>query len=233
MKYTAVGTRLPRLDGPAHVTGRTQFTDDLTLPGMVHGVLVRARQAHARIVSIDVTRAAQMPGVLAVVAGGEGPGLAQGKVRDYGEAVAAVAAETLAQARAAARAVEIEYEPLPVITDVHAAMAPGAARVHESSESDEFPNVCDVSTLRRGDVARGFAEADRIFEDTFETPWVHQGYLEPHTSLANWQEESGRVTVWTSTQAQFGVRRAVAGALRLPLSRVRVVVPAVGGGFGG
>jgi xanthine dehydrogenase molybdenum-binding subunit len=233
MKHTAVGTRLPRLDGPAHVTGRTQFTDDLTLPGMVHGVLVRARRAHARIVSIDVARAAQMPGVLAVVAGDEGPGLAQGKVRYYGEAVAAVAAETLAQARAAARAVEIEYEPLPVITDVHAAMAPGAARVHESSESDEFPNVCDVSTLSRGDVVGGFAEADRIFEDTFETPWVHQGYVEPHASLADWQEESGRVTVWTSTQAQFGVRRAVAGALRLPLSRVRVIVPAVGGGFGG
>jgi xanthine dehydrogenase molybdenum-binding subunit len=233
MKYTAVGTRLPRLDGPAHVTGRTQFTDDLTLPAMVHGVLVRARQAHARIVSIDTTRAAQMPGVLAVVTGDEGPGLAQGKVRYYGEAVAAVAAETLAQARAAARAVEIEYEPVPVITDVHTAMARGAARVHESSESDDFPNVCDVSTLRRGDVSRGFADADRIFEDTFATPWVHQGYLEPHTSLANWQEESGRVTVWTSTQAQFGVRRAVAGALRLPLSRVRVVVPAVGGGFGG
>ncbi|MCJ7751666.1 MAG: molybdopterin-dependent oxidoreductase, partial [Armatimonadetes bacterium] len=102
----------------------------------------------------------------------------------------------------------------------------------EESESREFPNVCDETTVKRGDIAKGFAAADHIFEDTFETPWVHQGYLEPHSSIAEW-DASGKLTVWTSTQAQFGVRSALCRALKLPMSRVRVIGMPVGGGFGG
>jgi CO/xanthine dehydrogenase Mo-binding subunit len=233
MKYTAVGRRLPRLDAAAHVTGRTQFAADLTLPGMAWGVLLRSRHPHARIVSMDIDRAGRMPGVLAIATGHDAPGLARAKVRYYGEAVAAVAAETQAQALAARRAIEVTYDPLPVVTDVRSAAEPDAARVHEQSESREFPNVCDETTVRRGDVSKGFAAADHVFEDTFETPWVHQGYLEPHASVADWDGASGKLTVWTSTQGQFGVRSAVARALKLPMSRVRVIGMAVGGGFGG
>ena len=231
MKYTAVGTRVPRLDGPAHVTGQTQFAADLTLPGMVWGVLLRARPPHARIVSISTGKAERMPGVLVVLT--EGPGLARGTVRYEGEAVAAVAAETRAQALAAAREIEVTYDPLPVVTDVRSAIAPRAVRVHEGPDEYDLPNVCDSAVVTRGDVKRGLAAADRIFENTFETPWVHQGYLEPHASVAEWNAVTGRMTVWTSTQAQFSVRSAVAGALGLPMSRVRVIGMAVGGGFGG
>jgi len=233
MRYTAVGTRLPRLDGPAHVTGQTQFAADLVLPGMVHAVLVRAQPPHARLLSIDTERAKRMPGVLAVLVGEEGPGLARGKVRYQGEAVAAVAAETRAQARAAARAIVPKYTPLPVVADVRTAILAQAPRVHEGPDRDGLRNVCDHATVRRGDVKKGFAAADYVFAHSFETPWVHQGYLEPHASVAEWNAASGRMTVWTSTQAQFSVRSAVARALKLPASRVRVIGMAVGGGFGG
>ncbi|MCJ7749856.1 MAG: molybdopterin-dependent oxidoreductase, partial [Armatimonadetes bacterium] len=232
MRYRVVGKRVPRLDGPAHVTGLTRFTGDLALPGMAWGVLLRSPHPHARIVSVEADRASHMPGVLAVAVGEDARGLAREKVRYHGEAVAAVAAETRGQALAAAEAIEVTYDPLPVVTDVRSAMQPNAAHVHEESESREFPNVCDETTVKRGDIAKGFASADHIFEDTFETPWVHQGYLEPHSSIAEW-DASGKLTVWTSTQAQFGVRSALCRALKLPMSRVRVIGMPVGGGFGG
>ncbi|MCJ7822202.1 MAG: molybdopterin-dependent oxidoreductase, partial [Armatimonadetes bacterium] len=168
-----------------------------------------------------------------VVTGRDLPHLARGKVRYHGEAVAAVAAETLDQALAAARAVEVTYDPLPVVTDVRSAIEPGAARVHEESESPDLPNIGEEITVKRGDITAGFAAADHIFEDTFETPWVHQGYLEPHASIADWDAPNSKLTVWTSTQGQFSVRNAVARSLGLPMSSVRVIGMPVGGGFGG
>ncbi len=233
MKYTAVGKRVPRLDAPAHLTGGTQFTADIALLGLARGVLVRSPHPHARIVSVDARRASRMPGVLAVATGRDLPDLARDKVRYCGEAVAAVAAETRAQALAAARRIGITYDPLPIVADVRAAIRPDAARVHEQSGSPKLPNICDETTVKRGDAAEGFAAADHIFEDVFETPWVHQGYLEPHASIASWEGASGRLTVWTSTQAQFGVRSALARTFKLPMSRVRVIGMPVGGGFGG
>lgn len=231
--YTAVGTRVPRLDGPAHVTGKTQFAADLALPGMAWGALLRSRRPHARIVSVNTAKAARMPGVLAVLTAEDGPGLVGDVVRYRGEAIAAVAAETRAQARAAARAIEVVYRDLPVVTDVRTAIAPHAPQVHEGAERDGLYNVCDFATVVRGDVKRGFAAADHVFENTFETPWVHQGYIEPHATVASWESAAKKLTVWTSTQAQFSVRSSVANALGLPQSRVRVVGMAVGGGFGG
>ncbi|MFB3882316.1 MAG: xanthine dehydrogenase family protein molybdopterin-binding subunit [Armatimonadota bacterium] len=231
MGYTSVGKRLPRLDAPDHVTGRTRFTADLTLRGMVWGVVVRSSEPHARIRSVDIETASRMPGVVAVVVGEQAPGLARDKVRYFGEAVAAVAAETLEQAEAAARAIAVRYQRLPLVADVRSAIRPDAARVHEQSESREFPNVCEETTVKRGDIAAGFAAADHVFEGTFETPWVHQGYLEPHVSIAEWS--GGRLTVWTSTQAQFGVRSALARGFGLPATALRVIGMPVGGGFGG
>jgi CO/xanthine dehydrogenase Mo-binding subunit len=241
MKLTTVGQRIPRLDGPEKVTGRTQYGADLTLPGMIHAAVLRSSHAHACIVRIDTKKAEQMPGVAAVITGrdfprtdGEGvPVLARDRVRYQGEAVAAVAAETLEEAHAAIHHVEISYAPLPPITYVRQAIETGATPIHDESDEPGTPNVCAVAEMKRGDTASGFAEADCIFEDTFETPWVHQGFLEPHVSLASFEPTSGKFTVWTSTQAQFNQRADLAHVLDVPLSRIRVIGLPVGGAFGG
>jgi CO/xanthine dehydrogenase Mo-binding subunit len=116
---------------------------------------------------------------------------------------------------------------------VRQATAPGATAVHEVNEDADFPNMCDLAEVNRGDIQAGFGEADRVFEDSFETPWVHQGFLEPHVTLASSNPASGRLTIWTSTQAQFNQRAEIAYVLGLPLSHVRVIGLPVGGAFGG
>jgi len=241
MTFTAVGKRIPLLDAPGKVTGSTQFGADIKLPNMVFAAVLRSPHAHARIVRVRTDRAEKMPGVLAVItgkdfapAGGEGvPPLAQEKVRYCGEAVAAVAAERISQAVAAAEAIEVEYAPLPVVADVRDAIKRGASRVHAESEDKTTPNIADVATIKRGSVAKGLAASYRVFESTFETPWVHQGFLEPHVSLASIDPGNGRITIWTSTQAQFNQRSELARILGLPMSRLRVIGLPVGGAFGG
>ena len=241
MKFTAVGKRVPRLDGPEKVTGRTQYGADITLPDMAWAAILRSPHAHARILRLRTEKAEKMPGVLAVVTGKDFPRndvegvpvLAGEAVRYRGEGVAAVAAESLGQASAALAAIEVQYKPLPFVADVRQAVAPGAPKIHAESEDPELPNIAGVSKVKRGDVEAGFAQADRVFEDTFETPWVHQGFLEPHVSLAEANRGTGGVTVWTSTQAQFNQRSDIAQALGLSLGKVRVIGLPVGGAFGG
>jgi CO/xanthine dehydrogenase Mo-binding subunit len=223
------------------VTGATRYGDDIVLPGMIYGAIVRSPLPHARIRSLRTGAAAAMPGVLAVLTGkdfprGEysgAPVLAQGKVRHEGEPIAAVAAETQEQALAALSRIEMKLEPLPPVTDVREAIKRGAARVHAVSDDPKLPNVCDVAEVKRGEVKAAFAQADHVFEDTFETPWVHQGFLEPHVSVASADPATGRVTVWTSTQAQFNQRSELAYILGLHMSQVRVIGLPVGGAFGG
>ena len=241
MRFTAVGKRVPRLDGPEKVTGRTQYGADITLPDMAWAAILRSPHAHARIVRLRTEKAEKMPGVLAVVTGkdfpredGEGvPILARDTVRYRGEGVAAVAAESLGQASAALAAIEVQYKPLPFVADVRQAVSLGAPKIHAESEDPELPNIAGTSKMKHGDVEAGFAQADRVFEDTFETPWVHQGFLEPHVSLAEVNRGTGRVTVWTSTQAQFNQRSDIAQMLGLPLGKVRVIGLPIGGAFGG
>jgi len=239
MTYTAVGKRIPLLDAPDKVTGAIQFGADIKLPNMVFAAVLRSPHAHARIVRVRTEGAGKMPGVLAIITGedfargGGIPPLAKEKVRYCGEAVAAVAAERISQAVAAAEAIEVEYAPLPVLTDVRDAVKRGAARVHEKSEDNTMPNVADVATIKRGSVARGFASSELVLESAFETPWVHQGFLEPHVSLASVDPGNGRITIWTSTQAQFNQRTDLARILGVPMSRLRVIGLPVGGAFGG
>jgi CO/xanthine dehydrogenase Mo-binding subunit len=241
MTYIAVGKRIPRLDGPDKVTGATRYTADLSLPGMVWGAVLRSPHAHARIVRLNTEKAERMPGVLAVITGRDFPRtdesgvpvLARDKVRYEGEGVAAVAAETREQARAALSRIEIEYEPLPPVNHVREAILPGAPRVHDESEDPTLPNICGVAEVKRGDAQAGFAASDRVFEDEFETPWVHQGFLEPHATVASADPASGRLTIWTSTQAQFNQRAGIAHILGVPMSRLRVIGMPVGGAFGG
>jgi len=247
----AVGARVPRLDAHGKVTGRAVFGADFALPGMLHGKILRSTEPHARIVAIDVTRAAALPGVRAIITARDVPDVRYGgalkdetvfatdRVRYVGQPVAAVAATTPEAADAALAAIAVRYEPLPAVLDAEAAMTPGAPLVHEDwARYTAIPllhregNVCNRARIVAGDVERGFEEADRIFEHRFTTGMVHQGYTEPRAAVASW-DTAGAVTVWSNTQLPFEVQNTLAEILELPPSKIRVIVTAIGGGFGG
>jgi CO/xanthine dehydrogenase Mo-binding subunit len=246
-----VGKSLPRIDAPGKVTGTAVYAADFALPGMLVGKVFRSTEPHARIVRLDVTRARNLPGVRAVVTAADVPDVryggglkdetvfAKGKVRYIGQPVAAVAATTPEAAQAALAAIEVVYEPLAAVLDLEAALAPGAPLVHEEWASyTAIPilhrdgNVCNRARIVVGDVERGWEEADRIFEHRFRTGMVHQGYTEPRAAVAQW-DSSGTVTVWSNTQLPFEVQNTLAEIVQMPPSKIRVVVPGIGGGFGG
>ncbi len=246
-----VGKRLPRVDAYGKVTGTAVFGADFALPGMLHGKIVRSREPHARIVSIDTRRAAALPGVRAVIAAADVPDVlfggalkdepvfARDRVRYVGQPIAAVAATTPEAAEAAVAAVDVRYEPLPAVLDVEAAMAPGAPLVHPDWQRyvaipllKRDGNVCNRARIVAGDVERGFEEADRIFEHRFTTAMVHQGYTEPRAAVASW-DGAGQVTIWSNTQLPFEVQNTLAEILQIPPSKIRVIGTAIGGGFGG
>lgn len=245
------GKSLPRFDAPGKVTGTAVYAADFALPGMLVGKVLRSTEAHARIIRLDVTRARAHPGVRAVISAADVPDVryggglkdetvfASGKVRYVGQPVAAVAAATPEAAEAALAAIEVVYETLPPVLDLDAALAPGAPLVHEEWASytavpilHRDGNICNRARIVVGDVERGFEEADRIFEHRFRTGMVHQGYTEPRAAVAQW-DSSGTVTVWSNTQLPFEVQNTLAEILQMPPSKIRVVVPGVGGGFGG
>ena len=246
-----VGKSLPRIDAPGKVTGTAVYAADFALPGMLVGKVFRSTEPHARIVRLDVTRARSLPGVRAVVTAADVPDVryggglkdetvfAKGKVRYIGQPVAAVVATTPEAAQAALAAIEVVYEPLAAVLDLEAALAPGAPLVHEEWASyTAIPilhrdgNVCNRARIVVGDVDRGWEEADRIFEHRFRTGMVHQGYTEPRAAVAQW-DSSGTVTVWSNTQLPFEVQNTLAEIFQMPPSKIRVVVPGIGGGFGG
>src|SRR5436190_1696099 len=246
-----VGQRLPRLDAPGKVTGTAVYAADFALPGMLHGKVLRSREAHARLLGVDAARARTLPGVRAVITAADVPDVRYGgalkdetvfardKVRYVGQPVAAVAATTREAAEAALAAIDVAYEPLPAVFDVEAALAPGAPLIHEAWPTyTAIPilhregNVCNRARIVAGDVERGFVEADRVFEHRFRTGMVHQGYTEPRAAVAAW-DTSGQVTVWSNTQLPFEIQNTLAEILALPPSKIRVIVPGIGGGFGG
>ncbi|MFH1488111.1 MAG: xanthine dehydrogenase family protein molybdopterin-binding subunit [Pseudomonadota bacterium] len=251
-KHSIIGKAVPRIDALEKVTGKTKYTCDIVFPGMLFGCILRSPLAHAKIVRIDTRRAQNLPGVRAVVTGGDFPDLrygmlvkdqrplARGRVRYVGERVAAVAAIDLETARAAIGLIDVEYEELEPVFDPFEALKPGAVQLHEdigtySTTIDsivKYNNVCSRSGVRRGDVEKGFSGADLIFEDTFTTPMVHQAYLEPHSVIAR-VEATGKVVVLTMTPAVFNFRDELAETLGLPTSRVKVIGGPVGGSFGG
>jgi CO/xanthine dehydrogenase Mo-binding subunit len=246
-----VGKSLPRMDGAGKVTGTAVYAADFALPGMLVGKVFRSTEPHARIVRVDTARARRLPGVRAVITAADVPDVrygggvkdetvfARGTVRYAGQPVAAVAATTREAAEAGLAAIEVVYEPLPAVLDLEAALAPGAPLVHEEWASySAIPilhrdgNVCNRPRIVVGDVERGFEEADRIFEHRFRTGMVHQGYTEPRAAVAAW-DSSGQVTVWSNTQLPFEVQNTLAEILQMAPSKIRVVVPGIGGGFGG
>lgn len=261
-EYKVIGTRPIRHDGADKVTGRAIYTDDFQLPGMLHGKIVRSPFPHARIKSIDTSAAEQYPGVFAVVTAADFPNLtdkianlgegavnlvhlasnvlAHKKALYKGHAVAAVAANSSHVAEAAAALIKVEYEQLPSVTSIAEAMRDDAPLLHENlvtdsplgENSDKPSNVATHLHFEKGDVAQGFAEADLIVEREFQTATVHQGYIEPHVSVALWNEDQ-RVKIWTATQGSFTCRQQTAELLQIPVSQVTVTPCEIGGGFGG
>lgn len=251
----SVGRPEPKVDGVKLAKGRPVFADDIELPGMLHGALLTSPVAHARIKRIDASAARKLPGVHAVLTYADVPRVVyasggqshpnpppydqvslDSKVRHVGDRVAVVAAETPAIARAALLLIEVEYEELPAVFDPHAAMQPGAPVIHDEPDAvsitDRDRNLAAEIHARVGDVEAALAAADQRFERTYSTHQVHQGYIEPHIVVTWWDDED-RLVIRTSTQVPFHVRRMVAPLLELPVKRIRVIKPRIGGGFGG
>ncbi|TMA11271.1 MAG: xanthine dehydrogenase family protein molybdopterin-binding subunit [Deltaproteobacteria bacterium] len=262
MEMTEIGKSVRRLDYETKVTGRAQYLADMSVPGMCHGKILRSPYPHARLKHIDASKALKVPGVMAVLTRDDilhdegiepfyGPVfkdqtiVAVEKVRHVGDPVAAVVALTIDAAEEAIRLIDVEYEELPAVLDVHQALKPGAILVHESIKLPssgfadlaelkpvEGTNVCTHFRLNRGDIDKGFAEADHIFEDTFTLPATQHSFLETHACIAS-VEPGGRITVWATTQNPFVVRTQLANIFKVPVSKVRVIVPYLGGGYGG
>ncbi|WP_298835757.1 xanthine dehydrogenase family protein molybdopterin-binding subunit [uncultured Roseobacter sp.] len=249
-RFKVVGQRVERPDGIEKVTGKALYGADMTAPGMLFGRILRSPHAHARIVSIDTSAAEALKGVKAVVTGAdlvhpEDEGLADiadnclagEKVLYDGHAVAAVAAVDKATARDAIRLIRVEYEVLPHVTDVDAAMAPDAPVV-QSGRADESvgegfsENVTSHFEFGHGDLDAGFAKADRIIERSFTTAATHQGYIEPHACLASMGPD-GRGDLWCCTQGQYNVRSICSALMGMDASQLRVTASEIGGGFGG
>jgi CO/xanthine dehydrogenase Mo-binding subunit/aerobic-type carbon monoxide dehydrogenase small subunit (CoxS/CutS family) len=247
----AVGSRMVRVDAEEKVTGRAVYAEDIRLPRMIHGVVVRSPHAHAKILSIDTSAAEKLPGVKAVVSGKDiDMGYYGYELRDYrifalekvrfiGEPIAAVAATTPDIAREAASLVQIEYEELPAVFDPEEAIADDAPLVHDDPnayemdwETERKGNLCYKMQLTDGDMDKGFAESDHVIEGTYETPVAHAGSIEPHCSTAM-VDPSGRITVWTTTQKPFVFRSYLAQALMRPINSIKIVPTQIGGGFGG
>ena len=260
--FRVIGRRIAKVDALAKVTGRAQFGADVALPRMLVAKVLRSPHAHARIVRIDTREAEALPGVAAVITRDDFPEITPGTPRAYatatahdryascevmardkvlyhGHTVAAVAATSEAIAEAALNLILVEYEVLPHVLDAVDAMQPDAARLHDdlyaqtATGLETTPsNVAEHLEMGRGDVAKGFDEADVIVERTFRTQVVHQGYIEPDSEMAAVQED-GSVVVWANTQTTFTQRHELAMLLDIPLSRIRVVPTEVGGAFGG
>lgn len=263
MNYTqtlsVAGKDTHRVDGIEKVTGKAVYTGDIQLPGMGYAKILRSPVAHARLLKVDAGKTADLPGVIATLTRDDIKEfnykygatykdqsiVAVDKVRYVGDPIAAVMADDPAIAEAALDLIEVEYEELPRITSIEEATAPGAVQVHEGDvaraelrgstygapERFNGTNICYYLGFGRGEVDKVFAKADHVFEDTFRFQKVQHYSLEAHINIAHYDGE--KLVVWASCQDPFTLRDHLAGIFRLPLSRVRVIVPYVGGGYGG
>ncbi|RFU12324.1 xanthine dehydrogenase family protein molybdopterin-binding subunit [Rhodobacteraceae bacterium W635] len=248
--YKYIGTTPDRPDGLDKVTGRARYGADINVPGMLHGAVVRSPHAHARILKIDATKALAMEGVKAVVTRADFPDgldgedwnlqencMAGEKALYDGHAVAAVAATSPLIARDAAKAIVVDYEPLPHVTDVDAAMAEGAPVIRDGAADFSVPEGMHPNVVRyfesgRGELEKGFAEADLVIEKSFTTEAAHQGYIEPQACLGQMGAD-GRGEMWVTTQGHWFVRRMSAAILGTEATGLRVTPSEIGGGFGG
>jgi len=256
-----VGKRTRRPDGPDKVTGRARYGDDMIVPGMLHAKILRSPHAHAKILSIDTSKARALSGVKAVVTSEDIPDhpllkppygpmvadfhdisrnvMAREKVLYDGHAIAGVAATSERIARAAIKLIDVEYEVLPSVLDPLEASKPDAPVLHEHQfthgvdpEPEKPSNVFRVVTGGRGDVEKGFTEADVTVEREFSSQPVHQGYIEPQACIATASEDDS-IELWTTTQGHFVIRSFCARLLNMEMAKIRVTASEIGGGFGG
>ncbi len=253
-KFKSVGTRPLRPDGVDKVTGRARYGADFSMPGQLVGRILRSPHAHARIKKIDTSKAEKLKGVKAVITAADLPDLTNGDAAMFdvldncmarkkafydGHAVAAVAAIDAPTARAALKLIKVDYEVLPHVTDVDEAVKPGAPLLHKTVFTggvDPKPkkpsNVANRSQYGHGDVEAGFKDADVIVERTYKTEQAHQGYIEPHACVANFNSD-GTGELWVCTQGHFVYRQHCAQLLGMDVSKLRVTSSEIGGGFGG
>ena len=241
-ELNVVGTRVPMLDAALKAKGAALFTDDLVLPGMLFGKILRSHLPHARILHIDTSKAEKLPGVKGVVTGRDIPdrqygivpmakdeyALAKDKVRYIGDDVAAVCAIDPEIAEEAIELIDVDYEELPAVYDPLESIKEGAPVIHEGVANNTSFGI----NKEFGDVTRAFAESDAVFEDRFYSQAVNHAPLEPHAALAQFDPLNGQLTLWSSTQIPFFLRRNLSNTLQIPESKVRVIKPKVGGGFG-
>lgn len=244
------GRRIPRLDAVAKVTGTAPYASDFVLAGMLHGKLFRSSVPHARITRLDTGAAARLPGVRAVLTADDvppvrygpviqdAPVLARDRVHFIGQPIALVAATSPEIAERALALIEVEFEPLPAVFDPEAALAPDAPCLHPDWRSftaspvvHRDGNLAARARIRNGDIDQAFRDSHRIYEHRFTTQVVHAGYTESRVAVARWDGDA--VTVWSNTQLPFEVQGTLSGILGLPVSNIRVIVPGIGGGFGG
>ena len=260
--FNVIGKRPIRHDGVDKVTGRAAYGADIFLPGMLYGKVLRSPHAHATIMSIDTSKAEAIPGVHAVVTytdlpePGEGMTelnesgeqatyfkaynmLAREKVLYDGHAIAAVAATDPHIAEDAVRRIEVEYEHHPPIMNSQQAIDSNGVLLlpdiftDTEGEIDAAPsNITKHVIYEEGDIEAGFAAADVVVDNEYETATVHQGYIETHNATARWHED-GTLEVWCSSQGQFGIRQELSDLLQMPVSRIKVTPMEIGGGFGG
>ena len=255
--WSQVGKPKPKVDAVKLVQGKPAFTADFERRDMLYAKVLFSPHAHARIKSINTKKALEIPGVAAVLTYQDLPRVPystagqsdpipgpldcyslDNKVRFVGDRVAFVAAETEEIADRAVEAIEVEYDLLDAILDTREAMKPGAVVIHDQddyipfAESDPSSNLAAEIRIDIGDVEKGFMEADHIFEAEYEVPKVQQAHIEPHAVVTYWDEDD-RLVIRTSTQVPFHVRRMIAPVLGLPIKRIRVIKPRIGGGFGG
>ena len=240
--FAVVGKSLARVDAPAKAKGEARFTNDMALPNMVYGKIKRSNIAHGRILKIDYSRALQLPGVLTVITGKDAPkpfcvmphtptemAMALDTVRYWGEPVAAVAAIDEETAEDALELIDVEYEELPVLLDPLEAMQRDDVRIHE-----QFPhNIHYESAQDFGDVAAALAAAHVVVEGTWRTSYVTPAFIEPHAALADYDTTHERLTLYCPIQMPHHLHRTLSEVLEMPMDKIRVSVPTVGGGFGG
>jgi len=243
--HAVVGHAVPRYDGPDKVTGRAKYTADIRLPGTLVGKILGSPVAHGIVRRVDVSKARALPGVFAVITGADVPDtwygvsparedeqiLAKDRVRYVGDEVAAVAAVDEETAERALALIELDIDELPAVFDAEAALAPGAPLVHP--ENPRYANNVNTRVdWHFGDVNAGFAIADHVREQRFVGNRTYQSPLEPHAALARWEPDGSRLTMWSSTQTPHYLHRALSRTLDVPMGDIRVIRPAVGGGFG-
>jgi 4-hydroxybenzoyl-CoA reductase subunit alpha len=241
-EFTSVGVSIPRIDACDKVTGRAVYTADIHLPNMVYGKILGSPFAHARIKRIDTSKAAALDGVLAVITGKDVPDtmygvsparydeyvLAKDTVRHVGDEVAAVAAVDEKTAEKAISLIEVEYQELPAVLDPFEAVKNGAPLLH-----DRYKNNINTHVGQNfGDVDKAFAKSHYVREETFTGNHIYQSPLEPHAAIATW-EHDGTLVLYTSTQVPHYVQYMMAHVFHMPLGKIRVIRPVVGGGFGG